>query len=64
MKCSVCQQETDKIVSNCSLGKEICTKCCFHISSGAPEFINHLKKDTRLPKEVILQKCSECNPIK
>ncbi|MFH1367882.1 MAG: hypothetical protein ABII64_02020 [Elusimicrobiota bacterium] len=64
MKCEICQQETDKILKNCGLGKEICAKCCFHVASGSPEHINYLKKETKLPKEMILQKCAECVPVK
>lgn len=61
MKCSVCQKESDKIIEKCNLGRIVCVKCCFHVSSGAPQFIDYLKKDAKLTKEIILKKCSECN---
>lgn len=64
MKCPVCQQEVNKLLDKCNLGIGICSKCCFNISSGQPEFINYLKKNVKLTKEEILLKCSQCNPLR
>lgn len=64
MKCSICQQETDKPVQDCQLGQQICSKCCFHVSTGAPDYVAGLKKSSKLTKEEILSKCASCNPVK
>ena len=64
MKCALCQQETDKLNDKCGLGMPMCSKCCFHVSTGSPDYINRIKKETRLAKEEILGKCAGCNPVK
>ncbi len=64
MKCSLCQQESDKLNDKCNVGIPVCPKCCFHISTGSPDYINRLKKELKLTKEEVLGRCAGCNPIK
>jgi hypothetical protein len=64
MKCFLCQQETDKVNEKCLLGNPVCPRCCFHISTGAPDHINRVKKELKDTKENILAKCGACNPVK
>lgn len=61
MKCEICGEEKDKLISCLLLkGKAVCSSCCFAISSGDPKFLQKLKQNYKILKHDALKRCSAC----